>query len=408
MTSPGAGSRLPAATLGRIARLVLAIVAILSMCALFMQVWGPLADAVNAHKHEKSGVEYLIALNKLTTTLVDAESSAVAGDAVSRGALSSAADSVTAVDAKVGGELGSKERWATLSTKIDALSDRTPATASAAYTAYSGVTDLVLALYSRVRVQSGLDRDPDAVVFYLQDGATQELPEIIVRAGRYNDLAVMADQLPGPAVQTSAVEQARVSAAATLASLRFQISEGASDLNDDLEAAVDTSENGTLGTTVLQQLDGFQRSTDVIAPPPALAGNALANPVEVGKERDELESAAISLMGTMMDSLDKAVTKQDNDARSDRTRAVGWFVLALFLLVAAYVAGRLIRVGKRGRKTDGDAGQGEVSAGQAGSAEWQPSLPAQPASAFADAGSRSVDEYGETHAPRREWSGAPR
>jgi hypothetical protein len=409
MTSPGSGSRFPSASLGRVVRLVLVIVTVVSVCALFAQVWSRLGDDIDSHAHERDGLRYLTALNKVTAAVVNAESGAVAGDTVSRSDVSSAVAGVTAVDTRLGDELGAQERWAAIRVKIEALPDKKLTDADAAYTAYTEVTDLLLALYTRVRVESGLDRDPDPVSFYLQDGATQELPEVIVRSGRYNDLAVLASaqQSRGrpetPDSRTAAAAlQAQASAAGVQASFRAQISEGVSDLNDDLQAAVETSAKGTLGTALLQQLDSFQRSADQLAPPPiTLAAGALANPVEVGKQRNETQSSAFDLMGTLMTVLDKSVADQRDSASSARLRASVLFLATLLLILATAVVG-ILGGGRRSRRRP----TRPVADGSRPDPKRQ--ADADPYRAYAEATSGSNDAYSDQGAPRWERSGAPR
>ena len=64
------------------------------------------------------------------------------------------------MDARIGDELLSQERWAGLRAKLEALRGRSPADPEAAYTAYGEATDLLLALHRKVRESSGLVRDP--------------------------------------------------------------------------------------------------------------------------------------------------------------------------------------------------------------------------------------------------------
>ena len=62
--------------------------------------------------------------------------------------------------------------------------------------AYQEVTDLLLALYGKVRDESGLVHDPDADAYQLQESVGANLPIAVIAAGRLADLAVFASGLP--------------------------------------------------------------------------------------------------------------------------------------------------------------------------------------------------------------------
>ena len=160
------------------------------------------------------------------------------------------------MDARIGVELRSQERWAGLRAKLEALRDRSPADAEAAYTAYGEVTDLLLALHRKVRESSGLGRDPGADSFFLQDSVGAELPEAMVAAGRLADLGALASRRP-------AAE--RVRTLMELTGLRVAALAPASDVVDNLRAAVDSSESTDLGANVLTPLDAYQRSVEALA-----------------------------------------------------------------------------------------------------------------------------------------------
>jgi hypothetical protein len=406
MTSPGSGSRLPSATLGRVARLALAIVTILSVCVLFVQVWSPLTDDVNFSANEKNGIQYLTALTKVSTALADAESSAVAGDTVSGDDLTSAVDAVTAVDSELGTKLGSKDRWASLRTKIKALPNRDLTDSNAVYSSYTQVTDLLLALYDEVRDKADLSRDPDAVSFFLQDAATAQLPQVIIRAGRYNDLAVLAEKLPAAsapanatsdetAAATAAASTARSRAAAAVVTARAQVAESAAAVVDDLTDAVDKSSSSTFGTDILQQLDSFKRAADQLAPStPGLIFGAVPYSVEIGKSRDEVESSAADLDSTIYNELKTTIDDRQSSDQRSRVLAALSFLVALALIVVLHaIAWMRRRPGGKGGRVAGQPA--------AGSGFDPPHHPDERNGVL-------VPGYGDIRSSRRERSGAPR
>ena len=142
-------------------------------------------------------MEYLAALGPLTLALAAAQTAAVDGTTGSgSAALSTAVANVTAVDDRLGDSLGSHDRWHSVQAKIAALTGGAASDGVGAYADYGNLTDLVLGLYTRVRETSGLAHDAAADTYYLQDGASRQLPATIVAVGRLADQATL---VPGPA-----------------------------------------------------------------------------------------------------------------------------------------------------------------------------------------------------------------
>ncbi|HKT05809.1 MAG TPA: hypothetical protein VJT31_40380, partial [Rugosimonospora sp.] len=133
-----------------ILRVLLAVGCLVPTGVLFVQFWQSTSDKVAFVARERDGVTYLGALAQLSTALAQADAAASGGDAAPAGALGRAVDTVSAVDLRLGDELRTHERWTDLRGKIGSLphSGTDPA---AADTAYHGVGELLLALYTKVQ-----------------------------------------------------------------------------------------------------------------------------------------------------------------------------------------------------------------------------------------------------------------
>jgi hypothetical protein len=382
MTRAASGARLPWITIGNLVRLALVIITIVAVSSLFVQAWRPPADRADRAEREKHGVEYIATLTEVARTLSDAQSAAVSGQTVSRDALNRATDAVGKTDERLGKELRTEGRWADLRAKIEALPDRALATPSATYAAYTEVSGLLLALYDDVREHSFIERDPDTVTYYLQDAATDELPQVIVMAGRYADLttlATLAAARPAassdsgasapstgapstgatagaptgaqaasgdPAAAAITPEQAaalaQAQAAETYAAVatnRASVAESAGDLSHDLQAAVDETSSGTLGTNILAQLDRFQRSVDILAPSTGgLAAGKLAPMAVVAKQRAETQAAASNLSRAILRELSTLLDQRMDDSSGSERVALGTLILSALLLIGTVVA----------------------------------------------------------------------
>ncbi|HTF07455.1 MAG TPA: hypothetical protein VK659_04700, partial [Asanoa sp.] len=172
---------------------VLVVALLVPTGVLFAQNWRDQGDRASATARELDGVAYLRSLQQVAFAVVDAQSATVARQPVSRDAIVVAVQQADATDARLGGRLRTTERWNGIRSRLDTLratptaSDPTQTTA-----AYREVGDLVLALYAKVRDESGLSHDPDADAFHLQSSAAGELPIAVIAAGRLADAALLA------------------------------------------------------------------------------------------------------------------------------------------------------------------------------------------------------------------------
>jgi hypothetical protein len=311
-----------------------AVAILVPVLVLFLQDWRFVGQQVSFATQERHGIAYLQSLVPVETALTDAGSAAVADQSVPRDALVRAVAAHAAVDDRLGSELRTRDRWSELRAKIEALPNRAATSASAVYTAYAEATDLILALFDKVRQNSQLIRDPDADAYYLEDGAAQELAEAVVAAGRYTDLAVMILARP-PAEQASMVVD--------LTSERDSLASNARDLADDVRLAVDNTASRTLGSNLLNRLDRFQRSIDSLIPSTSLLqGRTIAaNPAQVARARGETQAAASELSAAILGGIDALLVARLNSLNSERAFAAGALALAILLSLVPLAVGVL-------------------------------------------------------------------
>ncbi|TDB70791.1 hypothetical protein [Micromonospora sp. KC723] len=367
MTVPTQRVRRRPSAPGRLLPLVLVVALLAPVAALFVQAYGGTGDDRELATRERLGIEYLRALAPVTEALVEAQSAAVAGRPAPREPLARAVDGVTQVDLRIGDELRSRERWSGLRAKLEALPEKRLTEPETAYAAYGEVTDLLLALYRKVRESSGLVRDPRADSFFLQDGVGRGLPTALVAAGRLADLSVLAATRPSSQATRTLNElaQARVTALGS-----------ASDLVADLRAAVDNSERTDLGATVLTPLDTYQRAVEALAafsvPEPG-SRTGLADPAQVSAARANAQSAARQLQPVILDQLDAQLVDRIDGYDRDRWIAVG--VAGAAALLVLVLLGLLVGEARRARRQDAEArrGTGTEPAGRPGAdSGWQP------------------------------------
>ncbi|WP_238009557.1 hypothetical protein KZZ52_26825 [Dactylosporangium sp. AC04546] len=323
-------------------RCLLALALLAPSGVLFVQLWTSVGDRLAVARLERQGLEYLNRLGQLTIAMTDAQSAAIAGQPFPRDAITRAVEAVGSVDTSIGGELRTHERWSALRAKVEALASMSITDPTSAYATYSEATDLLLALYEKVRDNSQLIRDQDADAYYLQDGAAQELPEAVVAAGRFADLAVMA------------VGRPRSDAATTTANLlnaRDAVISPANDLAADLQAAVDGTSSRTLSSNLLSRLDRFRRSMDTLTATTVPVDGR--TPVDVGalqRVRAEVQASASELATAILAELDGLISARIDNL--DRQRLIAAGTLAAAGLLALIPVGALF--GRPRRRPDAE------------------------------------------------------
>ncbi|MEU7676286.1 hypothetical protein AB0C42_15920 [Micromonospora taraxaci] len=340
MTVPAPRARRRPSTMGRLLPLLL-IGALLAPVGLLVTfAWQQTSDDRSLAARERLGVQYLTALAGVTDALVEAQSATVNGRPVAQEALDRAVEEAAAVDARIGVELLSQERWAGVRAKLEALRGRSASDPESAYTAYGEVSDLLLALHRKVRESSGLVRDPVADSFFLQDSAGQELPEAVVAAGRLADLGALISRRP-------AAEQAR--GLMELSGLRVAALAPAGDLVDNLRSAVDGSESTDLGANVLTPLDTYQRSVEALAAYSTPAkGTGLVDQTQLAAAALNTHRSARQLQPVILAELDAQLVERIDELDRDRWLIIAAGVVAVLLL--GWLAALLVNAAARARR----------------------------------------------------------
>ncbi|MFG2048625.1 hypothetical protein ACGFIW_14495 [Micromonospora sp. NPDC048935] len=340
MTVPAPRARRRPSTLGRLLPLLLIGALLAPVGLLGTSAWRQTTADRDLAVRERLGVRYLTALGSVTDALVEAQSAAVNNRQVSGDALNRAVEEAAAVDARIGAELLSQERWAGVRAKLEALRGRSPADPESAYTAYGEVSDLLLALHRKVRESSGLVRDPVADSYFLQDSAGQELPEAVVATGRLADLGTLVARRP-------AAEQPR--GLLELTGLRVAALAPAGDAVDNLRSAVDGSESTDLGANVLTPLDTYQRSVEALAAySTPTRGTSLVDPGQLSAAGLNTHRAARQLQPVILAELDALLVARIDEL--DRDRWLTTAATALAVLLLSWLAALLFTARGRARR----------------------------------------------------------
>jgi hypothetical protein len=293
---------------------------------LFQALWRSDSDRMSIANQERNGIRYLTALGPLTTALVGAQSAATSGVPVPKDAVTQAVHGVDAVDARVGADLATTERWTDLRGKIQSLVNRSPGDRIAAYAAYVDVTDLLLALFSKVRDSSHLIQNPSADGFFLQDAVGDQLPAAVIGLGRLADLAALAPARPADeAVETTA----------GLIAGKDAVLAATDALTEDFLLAVAITDSRTLSRNMLADIDAFRFVTDKVDGSTALVDGDItsADVTEAGGLRADGITAGTALAEAVISELDRIITTRLDTIDSDRyvTLAAGGLGVLLAL-----------------------------------------------------------------------------
>ncbi|GIF65040.1 hypothetical protein Ais01nite_30750 [Asanoa ishikariensis] len=350
---------------------ILVVALLVPTALLFAQTWRTEGDRAKATERELDGVAYLRSLQQVAFAVADAQSAAVSGRPAPRDAIVVAVQQADATDAKLGGILRTTQRWTEIRSRMETLRD-TPATADRAQALadYRELGDLVLALYAKVRDESGLVHDPDGDAFHLQNSAAGELPVAVISAGRLTDVAALAKAasstpVAGQTPQQQAQRQLKL--ISQLAADGATLQQASTRLVNDLRSAVDSTESRTLGSNLLSRLDRYQRSADTMAAILAAATTAASGTPTpsndqsiLGVARGELQAAAGELYNTILNEVDRLLNARGDEIDQVRLRAVGAAgaaaLIAIGLFLAYFLGGRPRRVRPTGPFPEGGPG----------------------------------------------------
>jgi hypothetical protein len=307
----------------------LGIILVLPLGVIFAQLWVARAADLSFNQAERRGVRYLGPLTDLLDTVTQQQSGVVHGRGVIAGDVDQTVAAVDAVDREVGAPLQTTQRWVQLREQILQLTDRADLAPADAFTAYSGVVDLVVQLIRKVGDASNLILDPRTDTYYLMNATLLRIPEVLVESGRYTDLVRIVAGTPR-ATDPDTLAQ--------LASVRAQVLAGADDLTEGLRKSFEATASNSLVPTLLRQLDEFRANVDKVAPrvsPVQAAPARSPDPTAVQPAQDDLQRVALALDGTALGQLD-VLLKTRVDAIS-RQRRYAEAALLVGVLASVFV-----------------------------------------------------------------------
>ncbi|MDY7084749.1 MAG: hypothetical protein SYR96_06535 [Actinomycetota bacterium] len=274
---------------------------------------------------EKKGVEYITALTPLVSALAESQSTALAGVAEPPETLAAAVAGVSAVDARIGDELRTKDRWADIKSKIGKLPDATGPVNK--LNTHIEVTDLTLALYTAVQRNSKLSLDPDADISSLQQAAAIYMPRVTVEVNRTGDYANLLQVLPAasrPQIQAQFGYQV------------IAVQESVKRLTEALQAAVDNTTSATLSSSLVNALDSFRRGIEqIIRGADPTGGQPSAATITTAQTT--LQGALSNLAGVTLRETDRLLDDRIDSLSYRRGEAIVIGVLALLFVAGALV-----------------------------------------------------------------------
>jgi hypothetical protein len=311
-------------------RALLAIAILVPVSILFVQGWRSASATVATTKTELDGIAFMRSLQPVLTALTQDESIAVSREQVDPATINADMQAATTSDKQYGDELETHTRWADFVKAVNNLQKLGKLPPIDEYNAYAAVTNLLLDVYERIRDRSGLVRDAEPDVFYLEDAAARALPTAVVDADRFGDSIIV--EFP-PSVP-SAIQSALLN----VSTYRALLDRDSDNVGDDVSDAVDATASQTMSQPLLANVDQFRRSIESLEP-------TLLTPVTPSSLNDESsalqakaaeESTATALSGALFDQISTLVIARGNKAKSTERLEVGSLVLAI-LLVAALI-----------------------------------------------------------------------
>jgi hypothetical protein len=333
-----AGAARPGTTMIRI----LCVLALLVPTGfLFAGARGPAADREGPATQELLGVAYLHALQPLTAAFLAAEAVSVSGHTVDATALTQAIGGVDAVDNDSGVTLGVHDRWTELRRGIQSLTPR--GSPRSQFTAYGDMAALLLALYAHLEQTSGLANDPQGDVASLQRVVTLDLPQVMVAAAGYGDLAQVE---LGDALSPADL--------AELATQRAAVEAPGRNLVESMQSAVAHTSSRTLSGNILGELDGMRLAIDAVGGAKDFTGDQLSSSDVAGASAlsSHIADAGTALAAKVFDALVELITQRRDGARSDLTRADLALGAAIVLIVGYAAIEAILAARRRGRDPD--------------------------------------------------------
>jgi hypothetical protein len=318
---------------------ILTVSILLPAGVLFARVWQDVEEERDNTVLAQQGVEYLTSLSPLVSALTEAQSSALQGVSAAPTSLTAAVSRVASVDQRLGETLGTRERWTGLRDKIGAL----PSVAGSPieiFQAHVEVTDLALALYTTVRINSHLNRDPDNDVSSLQQALGVDLPATVVHVSRMGDLSLLVAGIDGNAQQRAQQQAILV----PLFGAEVQaVNTSVVNLTDNLQAAVDDTESGTLSGSLVTTVDSFRRGVESFVRGASPGRNAPPDAAAMATAQSQLQTSLSSLAGVLVREMNGLLTDRKDaldNRRLEALVAAGAAVLLTLLAVLLPLFGR--------------------------------------------------------------------
>ena len=323
---------------------VLTVLLLVPFGLLFARHWDSTTERREQTATERQGVEYLARLAPLMTVLTELQSSALQGSKSTPTGLQDAVNGVAEVDQRLGEALGTRERWADLRERIDAL-PRAAGGPAAVLDAHIVAGDLLLGLFDAVRDSSRLLRDPDNDLSHLQQAVAADLPEAITQSGRMADLSVLL---------ADADAAARLELTPQFGAAVEGVDETVDELTENLEVAVTGTSSRTLSGSLISPLDAFRRGIETLTRDVNPTGKP--NEAALIVSRTQLRQTLAPINNTILKEMDGLLQRRLDDIDADRREAIMIAAVAglIALLSLATVIGPALRR-RRASTTPGDS-----------------------------------------------------
>jgi hypothetical protein len=304
---------------------ILTVLVLVPTAVLFGRVWQENSDQRDQIDLEKKGVEYITALSPLISALAESESSALQGVKEPPSSLAAAVGRVAAVDANLGDDLKTKERWADLNSKIAKLG-KVNGGGLAVMQAHIEVSDLTLALYAAVQRNAKLNRDPDSDISNLQQAVAADMPDTVARVSRMGDWANLLQTATGITRDQIGVQFGEEVLA---------VQDAVNRLTDDLQAAVDDTSSPTLSGSLVSTLDSFRRGVESMTRGANPGGTP--NVATMSTAQTALQGSLSALSGVVVKEMEKLLDDRADSLGYRRVEALAAGLLAVVLVLAALI-----------------------------------------------------------------------
>ena len=318
------GVRRAVATVG------LAAILLAPLSVIFTQLWNARTADLRSSEDERRGLQYLGPLSDLISTVSEQQSDVVHGRSVETLAVQQAIAALDEVDQSVGGRLQTTQRWSRLRQSVLEVTARTFTDPRVAFTAYSDVVDVALAMVRRVGDTSRLILDPSIDTYYVMNATLLRIPLILVDSGRYSDLVRLATSRRSVGAGDLAL----------IAGMRTRILAVADDLVTGLEKSFESTTSDTLGPALVRQLDDFRTAVDAVTPRASLVQDvpsAAPDPRTVERAQDDLRRVTLNLDKAALSQLDVLLRARVDTIARDQLYAVLALLAGLLVSVAVAV-----------------------------------------------------------------------